>query len=64
MNKNKLIFWGIVVAVIIILLVVVHYFPLWVSLVNLVCIGLGCVIGWISKIVYNKYCKIKDVING
>lgn len=64
MNKNKLIFWGIVVAVIIILLVVVHYFPLWVSLVNLVCICGGAVLGWISKICYDKYCKIKDVING
>lgn len=64
MNKKKIIFWSVVVVIILAILAVISYVPYYVNILSLVAFLAGGVAGWIFKIVYNKYCKIKDVING
>lgn len=53
--KKKYVFWIIVLAVILVILFCSHYFPLWVSVTNLIVFGAGCVVGWIAKKLYEKY---------
>lgn len=57
MEKRKRIFWIIVATVVVAVIVLLKVFPLWVSLTGVVCLGVGCVIGWWGKIFYDRYIK-------
>lgn len=57
MEKRKKIFWIIVAAVVVVVIVLLKVFPLWVSLTNVVSLGVGCVVGWWGKMFYDKYIK-------
>lgn len=55
--KKKGVFWIIVVVVVVAVVVLLKVFPLWVSLTGVVCLGVGCVIGWWGKMFYDRYIK-------
>lgn len=57
MNKKKIIFWCIVILAVIVVIVFMKFSPLWVSLTTVVSFGAGAVIGWVAKILYDKYIK-------
>ena len=58
--KKKLIFSAIVVVIIIAILLFAHYAPVWVSLTNIITFIVGAAIGWIARIIYEKYFKEAD----
>lgn len=57
MNKKKIIFWSIVAVLIIAVIVFMKFAPLWVSLTTVISFGAGAVVGWVAKILYDKYIK-------
>lgn len=56
MNK-KSIFWISLAVLVVIIWICMHYFPLWVSGVTILSFAGGCVVGWVGRILYNKYIK-------
>ena len=63
MNKKKVIFWAVVVVIILALLAIVSYVPYYVNILNLVSFVAGGCVGWFGRIVYQKYCDVKDVVD-
>lgn len=57
MNKKKIIFWSVIVVIVIAVILFIKLAPLWVSLPSVASFGGGTVIGWIAKILYDKYIK-------
>lgn len=57
MNKKKIIFGSIIVVIVIAIIVFMKFAPLWVSLTTVVSFGVGAVVGWIAKVLYDKYVK-------
>lgn len=53
--KRKTVFLIIVVVVIATTLLCVHYFPLWVSVTNVLVSAAGVLAGWMARVLYNKY---------
>lgn len=60
MNKKKIIFWSIIVVIIIAIIVFMKFAPIWVSLTTVASFGIGAVIGWFAKMLYDKYVKNED----
>lgn len=56
MEKKKKAYVGLMIAVVIIgLLVYTHHVPLWASVSNMMCVGVGMVVGWSARILYSRY---------
>lgn len=53
--KRKTVFLIIVVVVFVGILLCVHYFPLWVSVTNVIVSVAGVFVGWMARVLYNKY---------
>jgi hypothetical protein len=56
-TKKKLIIAAIVAVVIIGVILYLHFAPVWTSVVNVVVVAVGIVVGWIAHVLYNKYIK-------
>lgn len=63
MNKKKIIFWSVVVVIILAILAIISYVPYYVNILSLVAFLAGGVAGWIAKIVYDKYCSVKEIVD-
>ena len=53
--QKKLIFAAIVIAIIVGVMLYMHYTPFWVNLTTVVSFGVGAVVGWMARVVYDKY---------
>lgn len=63
MNKKKIIFWSVVVVIILAILAVISYVPYYVNILNLVAFLIGGVAGWVARIIYVKYCDVKEIVD-
>lgn len=50
-DKKKLIYWGVIAAILLVLLAAIHYLPFWSVILNIICV----IIGWWIRIGYVKY---------
>ena len=53
--KKKIIFWVVVVVLLVGIVLYVHYVRPISVLVNVLVLGVGAVLGWVSHILYGKY---------
>lgn len=53
--KKNLIITAIIAVVVIGALLCMHYFPLWVSVTNVLVFAAGLVCGWLARVLYAKY---------
>lgn len=58
--KQKIIYGAIAVAILIGIMLYIHYVPVWNSVTNLISLGVGAVIGWITHIFYLKFLKKEE----
>lgn len=60
--KKNLIIAAIIITVIVGVMFYMHYTPFWVNLTTVVSFGVGAVVGWAARMVYDKYFR-KEVGN-
>lgn len=57
MKKKIIVLSLILIVVVIIICIINHYLPVWVSILSLISVIVGSVIGWFCKSLYDQYIK-------
>lgn len=52
---KKKVFWMILVGIVIIAVLFVHYAPVWISVTSVISVAVGCIVGWLAHVLYNRY---------
>lgn len=51
---KKKAFW-MIMAVVVVIALFMHYAPVWVSVTSIISLAIGCIIGWLAHLLYNRH---------